>query len=110
AFSQFQEAIKNNPRLKVKTLRQKEYLADQSSMLTSFIEKIGVFIAALMALGALFGALNTMYNAVAARTREIATLRALGFGASPVIASVMIESLSLALVGGAIGAVAAYIA
>ena len=70
-------------------------------MLTSFIKNFGVFIAALMALGALFGALNTMYTAVAARTREIATLRALGFGASPVILSVVFESLALALVGGA---------
>jgi putative ABC transport system permease protein len=63
-----------------------------------------------MALGALFGALNTMYSAVAARTREIATLRALGFGASPVIFSVLIESLTLAFLAGAFGALAAYLA
>jgi putative ABC transport system permease protein len=110
AFSQFKDALTTNPQLKVRALRQNEFLADQSSMLTSFIEKIGVFIAVLMALGALFGALNTMYSAVAARTREIATLRALGFGASPVIFSVMIESLALALAGGVIGATAAYLA
>ncbi len=73
-------------------------------MLTSFIQTIGVFIAALMALGALFGALNTMYSAVAARTREIATLRALGFGAGAVILSVILESMALALIGGAAGA------
>jgi putative ABC transport system permease protein len=79
-------------------------------MLTSFIENFGVTIAALMALGALFGALNTMYSAVAARTREIATLRALGFGSSPVILSVMFESLALALIGGTAGAAAAYFA
>ena len=64
----------------------------------------------MMALGALFGALNTMYNAVAARTREIATLRALGFGAGPVILSVLFESLALAAIGGTLGAVAAYFA
>ena len=79
-------------------------------MLTGFIEGLGYFIATLMALGALFGALNTMYSAVAARTREIATLRALGFSSSPVILSVMFESLLLALVGGALGATAAYLA
>lgn len=110
AFDEFKDALTTNPRLKVKVLRQSEYLAEQSSMLTSFIESFGVFITALMALGALFGALNTMYSAVAARTREIATLRALGFGSSPVILSVMIESMALALIGGAAGALAAFLA
>lgn len=110
AFDQFKQAVTTNPQLKVKALRQKEFLAEQSSMLTTFIENIGVFIAAMMALGALFGALNTMYNAVAARTREIATLRALGFGSTPVIVSVMFESLALALIGGSVGATAAYLA
>jgi putative ABC transport system permease protein len=110
AFEQFKEAVTTNPQLKVKAVRQAEFLAEQSSTLTTFIDRIGVFIAAMMALGALFGALNTMYSAVAARTREIATLRALGFGSSPVILSVMFESLALALVGGAAGAAAAYFA
>lgn len=107
-FQQYKDALTSNPQLKVKVQRQADYLAEQSTMLTSFIQNFGVFIAALMALGALFGALNTMYSAVAARTREIATLRALGFGASPVILSVMIESLTLALLGGAAGALIAY--
>ena len=84
--------------------------AEQSTTLTGFIKGIGVTIAGLMALGALFGALNTMYSSVAARTREIATLRALGFGTSPVIISVLLESLALALVGGAVGAAIAYLA
>ena len=109
-FEEFKAALTTNPQLKVKAVRQAEFLAEQSSMLTTFIERVGVFIAALMALGALFGAWNTMYSAVAARTREIATLRALGFGSSPVILSVMFESLALALFGGAIGAAAAYFA
>ena len=108
AFQQFKDALTANPQLKVKALRLAEFQAEQSSMLTSFITNFGVFIATLMALGALFGALNTMYSAVSARTREIATLRALGFGSSPVILSVMFESLALALIGGAAGAVAAY--
>lgn len=110
AFKQFKDALTTNPQLKVKVVRQTEFLADQSSLLTKFIERIGYFIAGLMALGALFGALNTMYSAVAARTREIATLRALGFGSVPVIVSVMLESLLLALAGGTLGATAAYLA
>ncbi|MFO0829495.1 MAG: ABC transporter permease [Phycisphaerales bacterium] len=110
SFAQFKDALTADPRLKVKVLRQGEYLADQSTMLTSFIRGLGVFIAGLMALGAVFGALNTMYSAVAGRTREIATLRALGFGATPVILSVMFESLVLALLGGALGAAVAYFA
>jgi putative ABC transport system permease protein len=110
AFREFKDALTTNPQLKVKVLLVSELLAEQSSMLTGFIETLGVSIAGLMALGALFGALNTMYSAVAARTREIATLRALGFGSSPVILSVMFESLALALIGGGVGAVAAYLA
>ncbi|MSU58464.1 MAG: FtsX-like permease family protein [Pedosphaera sp.] len=110
AFDEFKRALTSNPRLKVKVERQGDFLAEQSSMLTTFIENFGVFIAAMMALGALFGALNTMYSGIAARTREIATLRALGFGAGPVVISVMLESLALALVGGTVGALAAYLA
>jgi putative ABC transport system permease protein len=109
AFQQFKDALTANPQLKVNAMRQSEFLAEQSSMLTGFIQGIGVFIAAMMGLGALFGALNTMYSAVASRTREIATLRALGFGSSPVILSVLIESLVLALIGGAVGAIVAYV-
>ena len=109
-FQEFKDSLTSNPRLTVKPLRRAEYLAEQSSMLTSFIKKIGYGITFLMALGALFGALNTMYSAVSARTREIATLRALGFGASPVILAVLCESLVLALAGGALGATLAYFA
>jgi putative ABC transport system permease protein len=110
AFQQFKDALTTNPQLKVKVLRQAEFLAEQSSMLTNFIKGIGYFIATMMALGALFGALNTMYSAVAARTREIGTLRALGFGSGPVVLSILFESVILALIGGTVGAVAAYLA
>jgi len=110
AFDQFKDALTTNPQLKVKAQRQSDYLAERSSWLIEFIRGFGVSIAALMALGALFGALNTMYSAVASRTKEIATLRALGFGSSPVILSVMFESLSLAVIGGAVGASVAYLA
>ena len=108
AFQEFQQSLANNPRLNVKVLRQPDFYAEQSTAVTRFITTIGVFIASLMALGALFGALNTMYGAVAARTREIATLRALGFGAGPVVCSVLAESLLLAAAGGLLGSAAAY--
>jgi len=110
AFREFKDALTSNPQLKVKTLPIADFLAEQSSMLTGFIQNIGIGIAVMMALGALFGALNTMYSAVAARTREMATLRALGFGTGPVIFSVLFESLALALMGGSMGAAAAYLA
>jgi putative ABC transport system permease protein len=110
AFQEFKDALTTNPRLKVKALLQSEFLAEQSSMLTNFIRTLGVAITTLMAIGALFSALNTMYSAVAARTREIATLRALGFGASPIVLSVLFESLVLALIGGVLGSALAYVA
>lgn len=110
AFQNFKDALTANPQLKVKVTRLSEHYAEQSTMTSGFITGIGVFIAVMMALGALFGALNTMYSAVSARTREIATLRAIGFGAAPVIVSVLVESLILALVGGLVGAGLAWLA
>jgi len=104
SFQKFKDALTTDPQLSVKAIRQTDFYAEQSTQVTAFIKGIGVFIAGMMGLGALFGALNTMYSAVAARGREIATLRALGFGAGPVILSVMFESLALALAGGLVGA------
>jgi putative ABC transport system permease protein len=109
-FQEFKDSLTSNPQVKVKVVRQAEFYADQSTMTTQFITGIGTVIALMMAVGALLGALNTMYNAVASRGREIATLRALGFGATPVICSVLIESLVLALAGGIIGGLGAYLA
>jgi putative ABC transport system permease protein len=109
-FQQFKDALTSNPQVKVKVVRQDEFYAEQSSMTTQFISILGTAIALMMALGALLGALNTMYNAVASRSREIATLRALGFGATPVVFSVLLESLALALAGGIVGGLAAYLA
>lgn len=108
-FREFKDALTSNPQLKVKALRQAEFYADQSTLTTAFITVIGTIIACMMALGALLGALNTMYNAVAARSREIATLRALGFGSAPVVCSVLMESLVLALAGGIVGGLGAYL-
>lgn len=109
AFQEFKDSLTANPQLEVKVQRQSEFYAEQSTMVTQFITRIGVFIASLMALGALFGALNTMYSAVAGRTRELSTLRALGFGAGPVIFSVLTESVLLSILGGLLGAGAAYV-
>jgi putative ABC transport system permease protein len=110
AFPQFKDSLTADPRLNVKVLRQTEYYAEQSTAVTKLITTLGFLIAFLMAIGAVFGALNTMYSAVSARTREIGTLRALGFGSGAVVVSVMLESLALALAGGTIGASLAYFA
>ena len=80
AFPEFKDSLTTDPRLTVKVLRQLEYYAEQSTAVNRLINTLGYLIAALMAIGAVFGALNTMYSSVSARTREIATLRALGFG------------------------------
>jgi putative ABC transport system permease protein len=103
AFDQFSEALANDPRLNVKAVRQEEFYLEQSQLLSNLITRLGFVIAGLMGLGAIFGALNTMYTAVSSRTREIATLRALGFGRMPVIISVLAEALLLGLAGGVIG-------
>lgn len=110
SFYEFKDSLTANPQLKTKVMRLSDFYADQAEMMTTFIKTIGVFIASMMALGALFGALNTMYGAVAARTREISTLRALGFGSLPVVVSVLAESVAISVLGGLVGAAAAYLA
>jgi putative ABC transport system permease protein len=107
-FEQLQTALAADPRLDVDVERETDYYAEQSRTLTQFIKWVGYPVSLLMGIGAVFGALNTMYSSVAARTREIATLRALGFGALPVAVSTLLESLLLALVGGVIGAAVTY--
>ena len=86
--------------------RETEYYAQQSRALSSLIRGVGFGIAALMGIGAVFGAILTMYTAVSTRSREIATLRALGFNTTSVVVSVLAESLALAAIGGAIGGAA----
>jgi len=110
SFQKFKDSLTSNPQLSVQVVRQSDYYAQQSETMTRLITTLGYLIAVLMAVGALFGALNTMYSAVAARTREIATLRALGFGGGAVVVSLMLESLLLALIGGIIGGALAYVA
>ena len=108
AFDTFRDWLTTNPQLNVSIRRENEYYAGQSKTLTRLIQTIGVAIAGLMGIGAVFGAILTMYTAVATRAREIATLRALGFETSSVLVSVLAESLVLGAIGGVIGAAIAY--
>jgi len=108
AFTAFKDHLTTDPRVKLKVMREQEYYAGQSQVMSGAIVFIGAVIGFLMGIGALFVAIITMYSAVASRTREIATLRALGFRGGPVVISVLVESMLLALVGGALGAAVAY--
>lgn len=106
AFQKFKDAVSKDPRLNVDVSREIDYYAKQSQTFTRLITILGGLVAGVMAIGAIFGALNTMYSAVAERTREIAVMRALGFGAGAVVFSFLIEALLIAFVGGALGCVA----
>jgi putative ABC transport system permease protein len=106
AFQSFRDAVTADPRLNVDVVREIDYYAKQSSTMTTLITILGGLVAAIMAIGAVFGALNTMYSAVAERGREIATLRALGFSAWSVILSFLFEALLLSFIGGIIGCLA----
>ena len=102
--------VEEDPRLDLTVQGEQEFFSSQSANLTATIRGFGTAVAIIMAIGAIFAALNTMYSAVVTRTVEIATLRALGFGGLPVVVSVMIESLALAVLGGVLGAGVAYLA
>jgi putative ABC transport system permease protein len=99
----------NDPRLKLDVISETDYFAQQASRTSDLIQKLGWPLAIAMAFGALAGALNTMYSSVAARATEIATLRAIGFGGFSAFVGTLIESLILAAIGGAIGAIATYL-
>ena len=109
-FDRFQAALTADPRLDVMVEREDIYYRGQSDSVHALITGLGAIIAVLMGIGAVFGAVNTMYNAVASRTREIAMLRALGFSSFSVVVSVLAESAVLSLIGGVLGAVIAYAA
>jgi putative ABC transport system permease protein len=110
AMQAFKDGLSTDPRLNLRVFSEKDYYAEQSKILVTLVSTIGSAIAILMGLGAIFAALNTMYSAVSSRTREIATLRALGFGSAPVITSVLVEGLLIGLVGGVVGMVVSYVA
>ncbi|PYM70806.1 MAG: ABC transporter permease [Candidatus Rokuibacteriota bacterium] len=103
AFDAFKAALTSDPRLTVQVDREADYYAKQSQQLTMLITVLGSIVAVVMGIGAIFGALNTMYSAVTERAREIATMRAIGFGAGSVVVSFVIEALCIALVGGVLG-------
>lgn len=108
-FDRLKASMAADPRLKLDVATTRDYYNKQSEGLTRVIEILGTVVGAIMAIGAVFGALNTMYGAVGSRAREIATLRALGFRGLPVVVAVMLETMLLALLGGLIGAALAWL-
>jgi putative ABC transport system permease protein len=108
-FKRLESAISSDPTLSVTAARETAYYEQQSQTFARFLGIVARLIGGIMAIGAIFAALNTMYSAVSSRTVEIATLRAIGFGALPVVISVMAESLALALLGAVLGASAAWL-
>jgi putative ABC transport system permease protein len=109
-FTQFKDWLTSNPQLNVSVKPEVEYYMSQSQTITRLIRSVGFGIAILMGIGAVFGAILTMYTAVSTRTREIATLRALGFNTASVLVSVLAESFGLAAIGGVIGGALAFLA
>ncbi len=109
AFDEFKAALTTNPTLAVDVYREPDYFAEQSKELTNLFFFVTYVVSAIMAAGALVGAVNTMYSAVSARAVEIATLRAIGFGGAAVATSVLTEALSLALIGAAMGSTVAWL-
>ncbi|MGA6539715.1 MULTISPECIES: ABC transporter permease [Stenotrophomonas] len=107
-FEQFKAAVAGDPRLKLDVETTRAYYAKQGGGLSTLISVLGTVIGAIMAIGAVFGALNTMYAAVATRAREIATMRAIGFRGLPVVTAVMLETMLLALLGGLLGGAVAW--
>jgi putative ABC transport system permease protein len=108
-FTAFKNLLSRDPRFSLSIVREPEYYAKQATVLSSLIDLLGYTVAAFMAIGAMFGALNCMYSAIASRQVEIATLRAIGFGGTPVVVSVMIEAVLLAVLGGTVGGILAYL-
>ncbi|MET0517988.1 MAG: ABC transporter permease [Burkholderiaceae bacterium] len=109
AFADFKAALEANPQLKIDASTTLDFFSKQSEKMVQVLRVIGITVGAIMAVGAVFGALNTMFAAVATRAREIATLRAIGFRGLPVVVAVMLETMLLALVGGLIGGGLAYL-
>jgi putative ABC transport system permease protein len=109
SFDTFKDWLSSNPQVNVDVKRESDYYREQSRTLTGLVQGIGWGVAGLMGLGAIIGAVLTMYSAVVVRTREIATLRALGFGSLPVLLSILGESMALALAGGVLGGALVYI-
>jgi len=105
-FAAFEATLEGDPRLTVQAMPEPAYYAKQSRVVTALITALGTLVAVLMGLGAVFGALNTMYSAVSERSREIAVLRAIGFGGGTIVLSFFVEALIISFVGGLVGCVA----
>ena len=105
-FDAFRQAVTHNPHLQVQALREREYYANQSRTITTLITVLGGLVALVMGLGAILAALNTLYSAVSERSREIAVLRAIGFGSGSIVVSFVSESLWIAFIGGVVGCLA----
>ncbi len=100
--------IRTNPNMQNQAVGERKYYDDQAGPLAKVMRSLATFVALIMGVGAVFGAMNTMYAIVAARTREIGTLRALGFSRRSILLSFVLESVTLALVGGAVGCLVAF--
>ncbi len=109
SFDRFRRTLLANSSLEVDVLREQDYYSGQAKQITSLLYLLSTVVGAIMAIGAIFTALNTLYSAVAARTAEIATLRAIGFGPSGVVVSVLAEALLLSLLGALFGAAIAWL-
>jgi putative ABC transport system permease protein len=106
AFNEFRDAVTKDPQLNLDVMTEVDYYAKQSRTMTTLITVLGGLVAFIMAIGAVFGALNTMYSAVSERGREIATMRAVGFGGGSVVFSFLVEALLISFVGGVLGCLA----
>lgn len=106
AFKDFKDAVSKDPQLDLDVVREVDYYSKQSEAMTILIKVLGGLVAGIMAIGAIFGALNTMYSAVAERGREIATMRAVGFGGGSVVFSFLVEALLISFLGGVLGCLA----
>ena len=104
-----ESSLRDDPRIDPDVMTEREFYSDQSRQLTQFIKLVGYPLTILMSIGAIFGALNSMYSSISVRGKEIATLRALGFGPVPVLVSTIVESTLLALVGGIVGGALAFL-
>jgi putative ABC transport system permease protein len=109
AYQAFKDSLARDPRVNARVERESVFYAEQQQFLQTLVNSAGWTLALMMGAGAVFAALNTMYNAVAGRVREIATLRAMGFGAGPVVVSVLVEALVLGAIGGLLGGILAYL-
>jgi len=106
ALTQLKDSLTSDPRMQVQVDREIDYYEKQSRGLTTLITVLGTLVAGVMGIGAIFGALNTMYSAVSERSREIATMRAIGFGAAAIVVSFIFEALFISLIGGVVGCAA----